>query len=63
MIVADKYTRTTKELEEYVGWTYRHGDDICIEIETMADISIAEPKYPDSKAMKTQIRVWEKTIE
>lgn len=60
---ADRYTKSTKELAEHVGRTYRYGDDMRIVIERMVDITIAPPADPKVNATKTEVRVWEKRVD
>ncbi|MHA7927606.1 MAG: reverse transcriptase domain-containing protein, partial [Marinobacter sp.] len=40
---ADMYTRTTKEIAEYVGRTYHYGNDVKLTIENMTRASIPRP--------------------
>jgi hypothetical protein len=43
---ADVYTKTTKEIGEYVGRTYRHGSDARRAVHTLAMPIMIVPAYP-----------------
>jgi hypothetical protein len=60
---ADMYTKTTKEIAEYVGRTYKYGADIRMAIETLVIPTIAEPTDPPADASRTQVRIWEKRVD
>ncbi len=60
---ADMYTKTTKEVAEYVGRTYKYGADIKLAIETLVAPTFIEPTVPATDATKTQVRIWEKRVD
>lgn len=59
---ADMYTKTTKEIAEYVGRTYKYGADIRMAIETLIVPTFSEPTDPPKEASRTQVRIWEKRV-
>ena len=54
---ADIYTRTTKEVAEYVGKTYKYGNDVRLAIESLSPPAIQEPNDPPQGASRTQERM------
>jgi hypothetical protein len=62
---ADQYARTTKEIGNYVGRTYRQGADVKTAIEQI-DVGlpvIVQPADPPVNASMAQTRIWEKQID
>ena len=57
---SDQYTKTTKEIAEYVGTTYRYGGDTRLAVETLQMPALAEPTDPSDGATKTATKIWEK---
>ena len=57
------YAKTTREIGEYVGRTYKYGADIRRAIETLAVPTLTEPMDPPTEATRSQIRIWEKRID
>jgi cytochrome c biogenesis protein ResB len=47
---SDKFTKTTKEIAEYVGRTYKYGGDIRVVVNNLEEISITEPTDPPDGA-------------
>ena len=60
---SDQYTKTTKEIAEYVGRTYTYGDDARLAVETLALSTLAKPTDPPADANRTDTRIWEKTVD
>ena len=60
---ADQYARTTMEIAEYVGRTYKYGMDIRLSIENMTMAKFELPEDPPTDATRTEIRLWEKRID
>jgi hypothetical protein len=60
---ADQFTKTTREICEYVGRTYKYGADTKMALETMAEPTFTEPTDPDATATRTQVRNWEKQVD
>ena len=60
---SDQYTKTTKEIAEYVGRTYKYGGDLRLAIETLQMHVFDTPKDPPETATRTETRIWEKTID
>jgi hypothetical protein len=60
---ADQYTKTTREICEYVGRNYKHGADAKIALETLAVPTFPEPTDPPNDATRTRIRIWEKEVD
>jgi Zinc knuckle len=59
---ADQYTKTTREICEYVGRTYKHGADTKIALEMLAMPTFCEPENPLADATQTRVRIWEKEV-
>ena len=57
---ADQYTKTTNEITEFIGRTYKFGMDTRLSIENLHPIVIPEPEDPPENATRTQIRIWER---
>jgi hypothetical protein len=62
---ADQYAKTTKEIGNYVGWTYKHGADVKTAIEQIDSRlpTIVQPADPLATATPSQIRIWEKQLD
>ena len=60
---ADQFTKTTKEIAEYVGRTYDRGGDVRLVVENLELVTFTEPSDPPANATKTQERIWEKTVD
>ena len=60
---ADIFAKTTKEIAEYVGHTYKYGSDTRLSIENMEKTVIPEPTDPPTTATKTQTRIWERQVD
>jgi hypothetical protein len=63
LVAADMYTKNTKEIAEHVGRTFKYGVDAKKAITTLLLPVFVEPTNPADKATRTQIRVWEKTVD
>ena len=61
--MTDRYTRTIKEVDEYVGHTHRYGDDVRRAVEELSDVTISVLKDPPGNATKTQTCIWEKMVD
>jgi hypothetical protein len=57
------YTKTTKEIAEYVRRTYKYGADIRLAIVTLIVPTLSEPTDPQTDASRTQVRIWEKRVD
>jgi hypothetical protein len=60
---ADQFTKTTKEIAEYVGSTYRHGGDARRMIETLEKPILRLPPDPPDDAPRSAVRLWEKRVD
>jgi hypothetical protein len=60
---SDQYTKTTREIAEYVGRTFTYGGDARLSVETLVLTTFAPPDDPDANATRTEIRIWEKTVD
>ena len=60
---ADMFVKTTKEIAEYVGRTYKYGSDARLAIDNMKRPKIQEPDDPKKDATATQKKIWEKRID
>jgi hypothetical protein len=60
---ADTYTKTTREIAEYVGRTFKFGNDARLAVEFLAPPLFTPPSDPAAGATKSEQRIWEKTID
>jgi hypothetical protein len=60
---ADIYAKTTREVAEYVGRTYKYGTDVKIAVETLKLPTLKLPADPVTGANASEKRVWEKRID
>lgn len=54
---ADMFTKTTKEIAEHVGRTYRYGGDARIAVENMQAPTFQQPADIDDNAGRTATRI------
>lgn len=60
---SDQFIKTTKEIAEFVGRTYKYGGDIRLSVETLT-IPIMTPTLDyEEGAGRTAIRIWEKSVD
>ena len=60
---ADLYTKTTKEIAEYVGKNYKYGNDVRLAVESLTPPTLTEPSDPPQGASQTRERIWEKEVD
>ena len=60
---ADQFAKTTKEIAEFVGRTYKYGGDARLAIENLEIPVFPEPDDPPAGASKTKERIWEKLVD
>jgi hypothetical protein len=60
---ADQYTKTTREIAEFIGRTYKFGMDTHLSIKNMQLFGISQPNDPPEDATRTDIRFWEKSVD
>jgi Zinc knuckle len=60
---ADAYTRTTREIVEYVGRTLTYGNDVASAMELLTDTVLVEPVDPPANATLSEKRLWEKRCD
>ena len=60
---ADQFTKTTKEISEYVGRTYKYGGDIRLAVINLQPPVIAMPADPPEEATETQKVVWKTRVQ
>ena len=60
---ADLFAKTTKEIAEYVGRTYKYGGDIRLVVENLALPTLAVPDDPPDGASRTVQQIWEKNVD
>ena len=49
---ADMCTKTTREIAEYIGRTYKYGSDVRLAIENLEIPTIEEPEDPEAGATR-----------
>ena len=60
---AEQYTKTTNEIAEFIGRTYKYGMDTRLSIQTMTVLTFPVPDDPPNGATRTELRIWEKTVD
>ena len=60
---ADQFTKTTREIAEYVGRTYKYGGDARVTVENLEKATIRMPDDLPEGANKTMERIWEKEVD
>ena len=60
--MTEKYSMTIKEIADYVGREYHHGDDVRKSVERLKDSTFTEINDPDPSARKTTIRIWKEHV-
>lgn len=55
--------KTTREIAEYVGRTFKYGSDARLAVENLAIPVLPEPADPPAGATRTQTRIWEKKVD
>ena len=53
--------KTTREIAEYVGRTYKYGGDVCLAVETLVIPTFPVSTDPAEGASRTE--VWEKLVD
>ena len=56
---SDQFIKTTREIGEFVGRTYKYGGDIRLAVEKLSIPFIIPPADHSEDATKTEIRIWE----
>jgi hypothetical protein len=54
--------KTTKEITEYFGSTYKYGQSTQLAVEDLKSLALKMPDDPPANATKTKQRVWEKEV-
>jgi hypothetical protein len=57
---SDQFVKTTREITEYVGRTFKYGGDIRLAVETLTPSNFKMPDDPPTGASKTAEKIWEK---
>jgi len=60
---SDQFIKTTREISEHVGRTYKYGGDIRLAVENLSLPTIAQPADPPEDAGRTTIRIWERSVD
>ena len=60
---SDQFMKTTREIAEYVGRTYKYGSNARLAVESLAMPTITTPADPPDNASKSETRIWEKLID
>ena len=60
---SDQFARTTKEIAEYVGRTYKYSGNMRLTVEGLERVQFTEPSDPPAAATWTQERIWEKEVD
>ena len=60
---SDLFTKTTKEIEEYVGRTYKYGGDVQLLVENLMLPVVVAPEDPPKGASWTEERIWATSMD
>ena len=60
---SDTFIKTTKEIAEYVGRTFKKGSDARLAIENLVLPTLTVPTAPDDETDRTLVKIWEKEID
>jgi Zinc knuckle len=60
---SDQFIKTTREISEYVGRTYKYGGDIRLAVENLTVPIVTRPADYEDGATRTDIRIWEKQVD
>jgi hypothetical protein len=60
---ADIFTKTTQEVAEYVGRTYKYGSNVRLAVEKLSRPVLELPVDQPDTATKTETRIWKKEID
>jgi len=60
---SDQFIKTTREISEHVGRTYKYGGDICLAVQNLSLPTIAQPEDPPEDAGHTTIWIWETSVD
>jgi hypothetical protein len=59
---SDQYMKTTKEIAEYVGRTFKYGGDARSAVETLETPTVTLPPDPATEATRGEVRLWRKPL-
>jgi antitoxin component HigA of HigAB toxin-antitoxin module len=59
---ANQCIKTTREIADYIGRTFKYGMEMHLSIENMEIYVISQPEDPPNNASCTKIRNWEKSV-
>ena len=59
----DLFTKTTKEIEEYVGRTYKYGGNMQLLVENLMLPCLVAPEDPPKGASRTEERIWATSMD
>ena len=59
----DQFTKTTREVCEYIGHTYTYGEDTKIALETLSRPTLAMPKDLADNTTQTEKKIWEEQVK
>jgi len=60
---ADMYTKTTREIIEYIGRTFKYSTDLVKGMESLVEPKIAEPEELPEGATALEKRKWDKRVD
>jgi hypothetical protein len=60
---ADIFTKTTKEIAEYVGTSYKYGSDTRLAVYSLKATVLEKPDPPEDADDEGDKRIWEKEID
>jgi hypothetical protein len=59
----DLFTKTTKEIAEYVGRSYKYGGDVRLMVENLTLPVLVAPEDPPKGASRTEERIWTTRVD
>ncbi len=60
---SDVFTKTTKEIGDYVGSNFKYGSNVRLAIESLSIPTLDEPADPPKDAGLGEMRRWEKRLD
>ena len=60
---SDQFAKTTKEIADYVGKTYKYGGTMRNAVLSLAHPTVEEPMEPKDESSRLQMRKWEKEVD
>jgi hypothetical protein len=60
---ADQYIKTTREIANYIGRTFKYSMDMRMSIKNVKGYVITQPEDPPENASHIEVRIWGKIVD